>query len=85
MGWASRKTLANFWRGVRSGLEVAVGVDDVVAADAIVGNIVMGLRARDLQDWSVQVVHFFGSWGADVFVGLSVDVDEAIMGRWLFG
>jgi hypothetical protein len=46
---------------VRSGLEAAVGVDDVVAADAIVGNIVMGLRARDLQDWLVQVVHFFGS------------------------
>jgi hypothetical protein len=64
MGCASRKTLANFWRGVRSGLEAAVEVDiaDVAAADAIVGSDVVdvvGLRARDLQDWLVQVVHFF--------------------------
>ena len=69
MGCASRKTLANFWRGVRVGLaaaEAAVDVDvDVVAAadDAIVGNAVVvvvavELRARDLQDWLVQVVHF---------------------------
>jgi hypothetical protein len=72
MGCASRKTLANFWRGVRVGLaaaEGAVDVDfdvdvDVVAAadDAIVGNAVVvvadDLRARDLQDWLVQVVHF---------------------------
>jgi hypothetical protein len=30
------------------------------AADAILGSIVVGvgLRARDLQDWFVQVVHF---------------------------
>jgi hypothetical protein len=64
MGCASRKTLANFWRGVSSGLEAAVEVDiaDVAAADAIVGSDVVdvvGLRARDLQDWLVQVVHFF--------------------------
>ena len=46
--------------------EAAVDVDvDVVAAadDAIVGNAVVvvvavELRARDLQDWLVQVVHF---------------------------
>jgi hypothetical protein len=49
---------------VSSGLEAAVEVDiaDVAAADAIVGSDVVdvvGLRARDLQDWLVQVVHFF--------------------------
>jgi hypothetical protein len=50
---------------VRSGLEAAVEVDvaDVAAAYAIVGSdvvvVVVGLRARDLQDWLVQVVHFF--------------------------
>jgi len=63
MGWASRKTLANFWRVVRAGLEAAAAeeeaVVDVAAADAIVeGFAVVGLGVSGLQDWLVQVVHF---------------------------
>jgi len=83
MGCASRKTLANFWSGVRVGLaaaaEAAFDVDaDVAAADdAIVGNAVVvvavELRARDLQDWLVQVVYFVLGWGGGV-VDLVVDV-----------
>jgi hypothetical protein len=62
MGCASRKTLANFWKGLRvvvlAAADVAADVD-VAAADAIVESaVVVGLRARDLQDWLVQVVHF---------------------------
>ena len=58
-------------------------------ADAIVGSLVVvvavvGLRARDLQDWLVQVVHFALSWDDDDVVGLVVD--EAVdMSRYLFG
>jgi len=47
---------------VLAAVEAAVDDDVAVAdADAIVGNavVVVGLRARDLQDWLVQVVHFF--------------------------
>jgi hypothetical protein len=44
---------------------------------------VVGLRARDLQDWLVQVVHFALSWDDDI-VGLVVDEVVGIS-RWLFG
>ena len=62
----------------------------LTAADAIVGSFVVvivfvvDLRARDLQDWLVQVVHFALSWDDDDVVGLVVD--EAVdMSRYLFG
>jgi hypothetical protein len=43
---------------VLAAADVAADVD-VAAADAIVESaVVVGLRARDLQDWLVQVVHF---------------------------
>ena len=53
-----------------------MGRRTVAAADAIVGSLVVvvavvGLRARDLQDWLVQVVHFALSWDDD-------DDDEAV-------
>jgi hypothetical protein len=63
MGCASRKTLANFWKGLRVVVLAAVEAAVVVAVvDAIFGKAVVvavGLRARDLHDWLVQVVHFF--------------------------
>jgi hypothetical protein len=47
MGWASRKTLANFWRGVKV-LE-AVDVAAAIVGSLVVGGVI-GLPARDLQD-----------------------------------
>ena len=76
------------WKGF-AGLR-SEGGGRLTAADAIVGSFVVvivfvvDLRARDLQDWLVQVVHFALSWDDDDVVGLVVD--EAVdMSRYLFG
>ena len=63
-----------------------MGRRTVAAADAIVGSLVVvvavvGLRARDLQDWLVQVVHFALSWDDDDddVVVVVLIVDEQIL------